>query len=70
MLMKYDVYVPICGYACVSVEAKSEEEAYDLAFEEGCNTSDIVEFEMLEHVVQGNIFYGIMNDVDIIPVKE
>ena len=69
-MKKYNVYVPICGYVYLEVEAEDEQEAIDKAFENGCSTDDIVEFDMYEHIVQGNVFYGAMNDVDVIPENE
>lgn len=65
--MKYNVYVPICGYAYLEVEAENKEDAIDEAFRQGCSLEDIVEFDMYEHIVQGNVFNGTMNEIDVIP---
>lgn len=68
--MKYNVYIPICGYAYLEVEAENEEAAINEAFKQGCSFDDIVEFDMYEHIVQGNVFYGMMNNIDVIPENE
>lgn len=68
--MKYNVYVPICGYAYLEVEAEDKEAAIDEAFKQGCSFEDIIEFDMYERIVEGNVFNGMMNEIDIIPVEE
>jgi len=51
----YSVAIPITGICYVDVEASSEEEAIDLAFE---HDLEIEQWEAHRHVIRGNVFYG------------
>lgn len=59
----YSVAVPITGYIVVEVNAETEEEAFDLAFESEFLTLDnIEEWEAHTEVTRGNISYAIMKE--------
>ena len=63
---KYLVTIPICGSATVEVEAENEEEAKELALEsEQVNDFDRIEYDVVEHIVEGNFFFGRCNSIDI-----
>jgi len=59
---EYEVKVPIVGHAWVSVIADSEEEAIAKAIGK-VEMADIEEWMGLEHITQGNFFYGTCNEV-------
>ena len=63
-MKEYCVSVPIAGYAVIVVEAEDEDGAIEKALSE-CKLSDIESWEALEHICQGNCFYGPMNDLEI-----
>lgn len=63
-MKNYTVSVPISGYICIDVEANSEQEAITKAFEEA-TLEDLEEWEMHECIVEGNVFHGLMNEIDI-----
>lgn len=62
-MKKYAVYVPIAGYIHKEVEADSEQEAIDLAFDEGYEYEDIVELDMYDSIVEGNVCHVTNSDV-------
>lgn len=68
--MTFEGLVPICGYASITVEANSKKEAIDEAFKEGCSREDIVEFDMYEHIVEGNVFNGGFNSIEVISIND
>ncbi|MCY6957850.1 hypothetical protein [Clostridium brassicae] len=63
-MKNYTVSVPISGWVCVSVEANNEDEAISKAFEEA-TLEDLEEWEMHKCIVEGNVFHGLMNEIDI-----
>ena len=63
-MKEYCVQVPICGYAVVMIEAENEKEAIEKAIE-NVELSDIESWEALPHVVEGNCFYGPLNDIEV-----
>ena len=64
-MRKYWVTVPVTARICVEVEAEDRESAIDKAFDEG-TLDDIEEWEMHEQIVDGNVFYGLINEIDVI----
>ena len=62
MNKKYYVTFPVTGIAGVEVEANSEEEAIELAWQ-----GDVVleEWDIHSEIVQGNIFRGMQNEIDV-----
>ena len=68
-MKKFNVEIPLSGSIWYQVEASSEEEAIDKAFEvdwsirfESENECDLVELNLLRHVVEGNVSYATLND--------
>ena len=53
----YGVRLPVAGHVYVEVEAESEEDAIDKAFEESYTVDDLVEWETLRQFNQGNVCY-------------
>ena len=48
------------------VDAESEQDAIDKAMDdEDINLDDVVEWDMTQHITEGNIFYGIKNDIEV-----
>ena len=68
--MKYAVSVPYCGYAYVEVEANSEEEAIRVAMEQEDLFDRIEEGEFLEQIIEGNIFHGTLNEVEVSCIED
>lgn len=63
-MKEYFVRMPMTGIIGVTIQAENEEEAIRIAFEEtDITTDDIEEFDWVEKVVQGNVFYGVLNEV-------
>lgn len=58
--MKYGVTIPITGIAYVEVEAESEKEAIEKAFDEDLV---ICEWDAHHQICQGNVFKGHTNEV-------
>ena len=67
---KWDVLVPIAGYAVVRVEAGSEKEAIDNAFLEGVSYEDFETWDAYEHIVDGHVFCAEENDARAIRIDE
>lgn len=69
-MKEYLVRVPINGYITVSVNADNEDEAIDMAFDSyDLTLNNIDEWEAFEHIVNGNVFCGICNDVYVEETK-
>ncbi|AGH31861.1 hypothetical protein VPIG_00003 [Vibrio phage PWH3a-P1] len=65
-MKNYEVLVPITGYIIVEVEADNEKEAIEKAFEsDELNIDNINEWDTHEAIVQGNVFYGIQNEIEV-----
>jgi len=66
-MASWTVLVPITGYIPVSVEADSEKEAIEAAFEsEELNLDNVGEWEAHKAIVQGNVFHGSRNEAEAI----
>lgn len=66
----FGISKPITGILYKEIEAKSEKEAMD-AFHKGDLTiDDVIEWEMHETIVQGNVFYGMLNQAEVELVDE
>jgi hypothetical protein len=61
----YAISMPITGFIYKEVEADSEEQAKEKFHQLELKTDDIEDWEIHNHVTQGNMFYGMLNDVDI-----
>jgi len=66
--MKYMVSIPITGVAVLEIEAENEEQAVDMAFEK-VTIDDIEEWDAVGKIIQGNVFYGIMNEFNVEELK-
>lgn len=73
--MKYELEVPIIGYYWCKVEATSEKEAEEKAFElfadlENIDVMDREDYQLMELnptsiIVEGNVFHGSTNTISI-----
>jgi len=64
-MKEYEVRLPVAGFVIVSVEANDETEALDKAMSSDISTDDMEEWNVYEHIVQGNVFYGPLNSYEI-----
>ena len=64
-MSKYSVLVPFTGSMLVEVEADSAADAKRAAFEVEFDIDSVQEVDLHEHVVQGNVFYGILNSMEV-----
>lgn len=68
--MKYRVDVPFTGVVSVEVEAVDEKAAIDAAFESDALCLDnLVELEYVKVIVEGNIFSGVRNRIEVEEIK-
>lgn len=63
------VEIPITGIVCIEVKADTRKEAIEKGFDSEFETKDIEEWETHHHITQGNVFYGLQNDVDAYEVE-
>lgn len=54
----FSVRLPISGYISAEVEAENEAEAIQQALVKSYQLDDIVDLEVHEKLVEGNVFYG------------
>lgn len=59
----YGISMPVTGFIYKEVEADSEEQAKEMFYQLEITTEDISDWGIHEHVTQGNVFYGELNDV-------
>ena len=59
-MAKYNVTLPVAGYAIVEVEAGSEEEAIDCAVNNW--GGDYEELDAYTHLVEGNVCYAYISE--------
>ena len=64
MPKSYSVTFPITGSWSVLVEAESEEEALEKAYNTDPDEGELT-WTAVERVVQGNVFYGELNEIDV-----
>lgn len=76
--MKYEVEVPIIGYYWCEIEAQDEETAKQKAMDLFSNLESIdqiledyelVELNPMEEIVEGNVFHGSLNKIDVVEIK-
>jgi len=60
---EWEVIIPIVGYALVNVSGADEKEAFGNALDV-VSVNDIELWEGVEHIVQGNVFYGEVNNIE------
>lgn len=58
----YKVSIPFTGIACIEVEAGDEKEAIKEGFEKVDFDRDCEEIEFHTKVVEGNVFYGLLDE--------
>ena len=63
-MSKYNVSIPIAGSIAFQVEASSEKEAIEIAFQTDIEEGD-VEWEMYETLCQGNVLSPRQNKIEI-----
>lgn len=60
----YYVIYPVCGQVSVFVEdAANEEEAIELGYD--LVSEGELEWDVMEHIVQGNVFHGSTNSINV-----
>ena len=69
-MKKFIVEVPIAGYVCIEVEAEDKNDAIDIAFQKGYTDEEIVELDMYERLVEGNVVYTYHTRVEVNELKE
>lgn len=62
--MRYLVSVPISGVAIVEVDALTETGAKKQALET-VTLDNVEEWQAVSHIVQGIIFYGLQNEIEV-----
>lgn len=62
---KFSVTIPITGVIYAEVEAEDEEAAIERAFEGEYSAHEIESWQMHRQIVQGNVFHGEQNSVDV-----
>ena len=62
---KYSVLVPFTGSMLVEVEADSPADAEEAAFEVDFDIDNVHELELHDHVVKGNVFYGVLGSMEV-----
>lgn len=62
---KYSVLVPFTGSMLVEVEADSPAAAKEAAWETEFDINSVHELELHDHVVRGNMFYGVLNSMEV-----
>lgn len=72
--MQFAVSMPITMHVSILVEADDEEKAKAAAFEADFGFDvvgpskdkvEIIEWEMHSHVTRGNVYSGVINDIDV-----
>ena len=61
----YSILVPFTGSMFVEVEADSPADAKEVALEAEFNINNVHELEFHDHVVKGNVFYGVLNSMEV-----
>ena len=70
----YHVFLPFTGVFFLEVEADSEDAAKDAAFEKditlNAKEAEIQDWNTHEHVVRGNVFYGVQREIEVEPAND
>jgi hypothetical protein len=71
-MKNYQITMPFTGYAVRTIEANSKEEALQQFNDDTIMSVDLnggnvehIEWDFTRTIVQGNVFYGIQNEMDI-----
>ena len=67
---EYSVRIPVTGFVEVTIEAESPDDAIDRALDLEIDIDepmmyDHCEFETHEVIWNGNVFYGIINEIEV-----
>lgn len=63
-MSKYIVTIPITAWSETVVEANSKKEAIEKAIDE-TKLEDVLEWDCHKHIVEGNVFHGLLNDISV-----
>lgn len=70
----YHVFLPFTGVLFLEVEADNEDAAKDAAFEKDialrAKGAEVHDWETHENVVQGNVFYGVQREIEVVHVND
>lgn len=73
-MASYYVFLPFTGSFFIEVEADSEEAAKDIAFEKdimlNAEGAEIHDWDTHQHVVRGNVFYGVQSEIEVKPAED
>lgn len=58
---KFGVTLPITGQIYLEVEAENDKAAIDAALSQGGTFDDVLEWETLRVVCEGNVYHGMLN---------
>lgn len=67
-MKKYYVSIPITGKLLIEVDAESKDDAIKSAFEQA-DLKHLDEWETHMEVCKGNVFYGVLSEVDVYEEK-
>ena len=62
---RYAISMPVTGFIYKEIVADSEEEATEKFRELDLKTEDIEDWDICEKIVEGNVFHGMQNEVNI-----
>lgn len=63
--MNYYVTYPVAGQVTVCVSADSEEEAIEAGYDLVTHPEAMMEWDAMEHIIEGNVFCGSINSIDV-----
>ncbi|BAY20761.1 hypothetical protein NIES2100_05050 [Calothrix sp. NIES-2100] len=61
----YIVRVPFTGYVSVKIEADNEQDAIRNALESDIDVNDADKIQYHGQIVKGNVFYGVLNKIEV-----
>lgn len=61
--MKYTVQIPIAGYIETEVDAQTEEEAIEKAFNSDLTLDQVTEWDAFTHITEGHTIHIALNDI-------
>lgn len=68
--MKYGVSIPVAGFVYTEVEADSEKEAIEKAFDVDHTPDDIEEWGIYEKIVSGNVLHVPLNEAEAEKIED
>ena len=63
-MKQFSIAMPLTGIAYKVVEAETEDDAISIFLNE-VTLEDVEEWECVQNIVKGNVFYGMLNEVEI-----